>query len=221
MKKFLAEFLGSLLLGASVVGSGIMASVLTGDIALQLFINMTVTVLALFLVISLFNPISGGFFNPLVTLTDLLSRKISLKTAVGLVLTEVLGALAGVCLANLMFNRKAIDLSQYDRVGNYLLLAEVVATAGLVLVIQLLRSQNQKHQIPMMLAAWIGCAFFFTSSTAFANPAITFARSWSNTFAGISMESVPKFIAAQIIGALLGVLLSTLLTREKKHESSP
>lgn len=218
VKKLSAEFLGSLFLGASIIGSGIMGSILTRDIAIQLFINMSATVFMLFLIITLFGPISGGHFNPVVTLADLFQKRISVQLAIYYVVVQIVGGTTGVFIANLMFNRKAIDPSTYDRSGNYLFLAEVVATAGLILIIHLLRHQNRGHMTAGVLAAWIGTAYFFTSSTSFANPAITFARSWSDTFSGISMKSVPLFILAQIIGAALGVLLTALLTAEKKEE---
>jgi len=218
LKKLTAEYLGSLLLGASVVGSGIMASILTRDIAIQLFINTITTVFMLFLIITLFAPISGAHFNPLVTVIELFYKRISVKEGLSYVLVQLLGTSSGVVIANLMFNKPAIEQSTYARSGNYLFLAEVVATAGLILSIFLLHHQKRGSRVAVIVPAWIGAAYIFTSSTSFANPAITIARSLSESFAGISIKSVPLFILAQCIGAGLGVLLAALLTAEKKEE---
>jgi glycerol uptake facilitator-like aquaporin len=218
VKKLSAEFLGSLLLGASVVGSGIMATILTQDIAIQLFVNTITTVFMLFIIITLFASISGAHFNPLVTIVELFYKRISIKEAGFYILSQIIGMSAGVVLANLMFNKPAIEQSTYTRSGNYLFLAEVVATAGLLMCILLLRHQNRGSMAAVIVPAWIGAAYIFTSSTSFANPAITLARSLSESFAGISIKSVPMFILAQCIGAVLGVLITALLTSEKKEE---
>jgi len=218
VKKLSAEFLGSLLLGASVVGSGIMATILTQDIAIQLFVNTITTVFMLFIIITLFASISGAHFNPLVTIVELFYKRISIKEAGFYILSQIIGMSAGVVLANLMFNKPGIEQSTYTRNGNYLFLAEVVATAGLLMCILLLRHQNRGSMAAVIVPAWIGAAYIFTSSTSFANPAITLARSLSESFAGISIKSVPMFILAQCIGAVLGVLITALLTSEKKEE---
>jgi glycerol uptake facilitator-like aquaporin len=218
VKKLSAEFLGSLLLGASVVGSGIMATILTQDIAIQLFVNTITTVFMLFIIITLFASISGAHFNPLVTIVELFYKRISIKEAGFYILSQIIGMSAGVVLANLMFNKPGIEQSTYTRNGNYLFLAEVVATAGLLMCILLLRHQDRGSMAAVIVPAWIGAAYIFTSSTSFANPAITLARSLSESFAGISIKSVPMFILAQCIGAVLGVLITALLTSEKKEE---
>ena len=218
LKKVSAEFLGSLFLATSIVGSGIMGSTLSQDVGIQLFINMSASVFVLFAIITLFGPISGAHFNPLVTIADLFQKRISIQLALSYILAQFAGGTVGVVLANLMFNRPAIEPSQYTRSGNFLFLAEVIATAGLIIIIHLLRHQNRGHLTAGLVAAWIGAAYFFASSTSFANPAMTFARSWSDTFAGISMKSVPLFIVAQCIGAAIGVLLTALLIFEKKVE---
>jgi glycerol uptake facilitator-like aquaporin len=217
IKKISAEVLGTLFLGASVVGSGLMVTILTQDIALQLFINAITTVFVLFLIITLFSPISGAHFNPLVTIVELFYKRISIKDAFLYILSQFIGTSAGVVLANLMFNRTAIQQSTYARSGNYLLIAEVVATAGLIMSILLLRHQNRGSMAAVIVPAWIGAAYIFTSSTSFANPAITLARTLSESFTGISIKSVPLFIAAQFVGALIGVLLTMLLTAGKKE----
>ena len=218
VKKLTAEILGSLLLGASVVGSGLMVTILTQDIAIQLFINTITTVFMLFLIITLFSPISGAHFNPLVTLVELVYKRISIEKAFLYILAQLIGTSAGVILANVMFNRPAVQMSTYTRTGNYLLIAEVVATAGLIMSILLLRHQNRASMAAVIVPAWIGAAYIFTSSTSFANPAITLARTLSESFTGISLKSVPLFIAAQIAGAVIGVLLTVLLTAGKKEE---
>ena len=218
LKKVTAEFLGSLLLAASVVGSGIMATTLTQDIAIQLFVNTITTVFMLFVIITLFSSISGAYFNPLVTIVELFYKRVTFQEAALFIVSQIIGTSAGVVIANLMFNRPAIEESTFTRSGSYLFLAEVVATAGLILSILLLRHQNKGSMAAVIVPAWIGAAYIFTSSTSFANPAITFARSLSDSFAGISIKSVPMFILAQFFGALLGVLLAAMLTTEKKEE---
>ncbi len=218
LKKLSAEFLGSLLLASSVVGSGIMATTLTQDIAIQLFVNTITTVFMLFVIITLFSSISGAHFNPLVTIVELFYKRVTFQEAALFVVSQIIGTSVGVVVANLMFNRPAIEESTFTRSGSYLFLAEVVATAGLILSILLLRHQNNGSMAAVIVPAWIGAAYIFTSSTSFANPAITFARSLSDSFAGISIKSVPMFILAQCFGAVLGVLLAAMLTTEKKEE---
>ena len=218
LKKLSAEFLGSLLLASSVVGSGIMATTLPQDIAIQLFVNTITTVFMLFVIITLFSSISGAHFNPLVTIVELFYKRVTFQEAALFVVSQIIGTSVGVVVANLMFNRPAIEESTFTRSGSYLFLAEVVATAGLILSILLLRHQNKGSMAAVIVPAWIGAAYIFTSSTSFANPAITFARSLSDSFAGISIKSVPMFILAQCFGAVLGVLLAVMLTPEKKEE---
>ena len=218
LKKVTAEFLGSLLLASSVVGSGIMATTLTQDIAIQLFVNTITTVFMLFVIITLFSSISGAHFNPLVTIVELFYKRVTFQEAALFIVSQIIGTSAGVVIANLMFNKPAIEQSTFTRSGSYLFLAEIVATTGLILSILLLRHQNKGSMTAVVVPAWIGAAYIFTSSTSFANPAITFARSLSDSFAGISIKSVPMFILAQCLGAVLGVLLAALLTTEKKEE---
>jgi glycerol uptake facilitator-like aquaporin len=217
-KKLTAEFLGSLFLASSVVGSGIMATALTQDIAIQLFVNTITTVFMLFVIITLFSSISGAHFNPLVTIVELFYKRVTFQEAALFIVSQIIGTSAGVVIANLMFNKPAIEQSTFTRSGSYLFLAEVVASAGLIMSILLLRHQNKGSMAAVVVPAWIGAAYIFTSSTSFANPAITFARSLSDSFAGISIKSVPMFIVAQCLGAVLGVLLAALLTSEKKEE---
>ncbi len=215
MKKLLAEYLGTTLLVAIVVGSGIMATDLTQDVGLQLLINTIATVFGLAVLILILAPISGAHFNPVVTLVDLIQGKSSAIQFIQYAAAQVLGAISGALLANAMFDLAIIETATKVRSGSNLYLAEIVATAGLILVINLLVVQNNLTVIPAAVAAWIGSAYFFTSSTSFANPAVTIGRTFSDSFAGISPSSAPVFIAAQILGALIGLGLVKVLTHDK------
>ena len=217
-RKYLAEFLGTGILVAVVVGSGIMATNLTRDVGLQLLINTISTVLVLGIIIAIFAPISGAHFNPVVTLAELPFKRISLVDALGYLVAQFVGGACGAILANLMFQRGAINLSTHSRSGLNLFLGEVVATAGLLLIIHLLNYQMRANLIPVLVAAWIGSAYFFTSSTSFANPAVTLARGLSNTFAGIAMRSIPLFILAQVLGATIGTVFALTFTEGVKRE---
>lgn len=208
ISKFIAEFVGTGILAATVVGSGIMATSLTKDVAVQLLIVAIATVFILAVLIQMLAPISGAHFNPAVSLVDFLNKGISAKKLALYTVAQVFGGVIGVITANAMFELPGIQSSTLERSGGGLLLGEVVATAGLILVIQLVGAQKNGKYIPFAVAGWIGAAYFFTSSTSFANPAVTFARSLSDTFAGIELSSVPAFILAQLIGALVGLLLA-------------
>jgi glycerol uptake facilitator-like aquaporin len=215
MRKLLAEYLGTALLVAIVVGSGIMATDLTQDVGLQLLINTTATVFGLAVLILILAPISGAHFNPVVTLIDLIQGKSSVIQFLQYAVVQTAGAITGAFLANAMFNNEVIQTATKIRSGNNLYLAEIVATAGLILVINLLVNQKNLTVIPAAVAAWIGSAYFFTSSTSFANPAVTIGRTFSDSFAGIAPECAPKFIAAQILGAIIGLGLVKALTNDK------
>lgn len=215
MKKLLAEFLGTTLLVAIVVGSGIMATDLTQDVGLQLLINTIATVFGLAVLILILAPISGAHFNPVVTLVDLIQGKSSILQFIQYVVAQICGAISGALLANAMFDHAIVETATKLRSGSNLYLAEIVATAGLILVINLLVAQKNLTVIPAAVAAWIGSAYFFTSSTSFANPAVTVGRTFSDSFAGIAPECVPQFIAAQILGALIGLGLVRVLTHDK------
>jgi glycerol uptake facilitator-like aquaporin len=215
MKKLLAEYLGTTLLVAIVVGSGIMATDLTKDVGLQLLINTIATVFGLGVLILILAPISGAHFNPVVTMVDLIQGKSSVLQFIQYVFAQVLGAISGALLANAMFDNAIIETASKLRTGNHLYLAEIVATAGLILVINLLVAQKNLTVIPAAVAVWIGSAYFFTSSTSFANPAVTIGRTFSDSFAGIAPSSAPAFIAAQILGALIGLGLVKVLTHDK------
>jgi glycerol uptake facilitator-like aquaporin len=215
MRKLLAEYLGTALLVAIVVGSGIMATDLTQDVGLQLLINTIATVFGLAVLILILAPISGAHFNPVVTLVDLIQGKSSVIQFLQYAVVQTAGAITGAFLANAMFGNAIIQTATKIRSGNNLYLAEIVATAGLILVINLLVSQKNLTVIPAAVAAWIGSAYFFTSSTSFANPAVTIGRTFSDSFAGIAPECAPKFLAAQILGAIIGLGLVKALTNDK------
>jgi glycerol uptake facilitator-like aquaporin len=215
INKLIAEFLGTGVLAATVVGSGIMATSLTKDVAVQLLIVAVATVFILAVLIQMLAPISGAHFNPAVSLVDFLNKGISAKKLALYIVAQVFGGVLGVITANAMFELPAIQLSTHERSGTGLWLGEVVATAGLILVIQLVGAQKNGKYIPFAVAGWIGAAYFFTSSTSFANPAVTFARAFSDTFAGIELSSVPAFILAQLIGAVIGLVLARSLKSGK------
>lgn len=215
MKKLVSEFLGTLTLVAIVVGSGIMATDLSQDVGVQLLINTISTVFGLLVLIQILGPISGAHFNPVVTMVDLIERKVNLATFVQYVVAQVLGAISGAILANAMFGHRLVESASKLRSGGNLYLGEIVATAGLILIINLLIKQEKLALIPAMVAAWIGSAYFFTSSTSFANPAVTIGRTFSDSFAGIAPGCAPRFIAAQILGALIGLGLTKVLTHDK------
>ena len=209
-RRVLAEALGALVLVAAVVGSGIMATTLTDDVGVQLLMNMVPTVLALGLLIWTLGPISGAHFNPAVTLVALVRREMPAREAAGYVPAQVLGAVAGAVLANLMFALPAVTASTTERAGSNLLLGEAVATAGLIWVIGALTRTGNGRLGPALVPAWIGAAYLFTSSTSFANPAVTIGRMFTDTFAGIAPASAPAFLAAQAVGAAVGAALVEL-----------
>jgi glycerol uptake facilitator-like aquaporin len=215
MKKVLGEYLGTTLLVAIVVGSGIMATNLSQDVGVQLLINTISTVFGLAVLIQILGPISGANFNPVVTMVDLIQKRTNIATFIQYAVAQILGAISGALLANAMFDHAIVETATKLRSGSNLYVAEVVATAGLILVINLLVSQKNLTVIPVAVAAWIGSAYFFTSSTSFANPAVTIGRTFTDSFAGIAPECAPQFIAAQILGALIGLGLVKVLTHDK------
>jgi glycerol uptake facilitator-like aquaporin len=215
MKKLLSEYLGTTLLVAVVVGSGIMATDLTNDVGLQLLINAIATVFGLAVLILILAPISGAHFNPVVTLVDLIQGRSSATQFIQYIIAQVLGGISGAFFANAMFDHAIIESATKLRSGSNLYLAEIIATAGLILVINLLIAQKNLTVIPAAVAVWIGSAYFFTSSTSFANPAVTIGRTFTDSFAGIAPDCAPKFIAAQILGALIGLGLVKVLTHDK------
>jgi glycerol uptake facilitator-like aquaporin len=203
-RRVVAEFLGTMILVTAVVGSGIMATALTDDVGVQLLMNMLATVMVLGLLIWTLGPISGAHFNPAVTGVALVRREIPGREGAAYIPAQVLGAVTGAMLANLMFAMPAVELSTNERAGANLLLGEVVATAGLLWII------GNGRLGPVLVPAWIGSAYFFTSSTSFANPAVTIGRAFTDTFAGIAPASVLPFILAQLVGAAIGAAQTEL-----------
>jgi glycerol uptake facilitator-like aquaporin len=204
-RKVLAEALGALLLAASVIGSGIMAERLAaGNAAVALLANTLATMAMLAALIASLGPVSGAHFNPVVSAVALLNRQTDGRTAALYVVAQVVGCCAGAVLANAMFELPTLQTSGHARTGVAQWISEFVATAGLVFIA--FRSPSF-DAAAWRVAAWIGAAYWFTASTSFANPAITIARSLSDTFAGIRPGDVPGFIAAQLAGAVAGVAL--------------
>ena len=207
-----AEFLGSALLAAVVVGSGIAAQNLSpGEAGLQLLENAAATAAGLYAIILMFGPVSGGHFNPVVSFVDAAFGGVSWRTAGAYLPAQVAGCIAGAVLANLMFSKAAVTFSTHHRATPAHFLSEVVATLGLIVVIFALARSGRSRSAPAAIAAYIGAAYFFTSSTSFANPAITVGRMFSDTFAGIAPASVPSFIAAQVVGGALALVLIKVL----------
>jgi arsenate reductase len=209
-RRAIAEAIGTGGLVATVVGSGIMATRLTQDVALQLLVNALATVAALAVLIWALGPISGAHFNPVVTLVAVVRREIGAAEAARYVLAQIVGGLAGTAIGNVMFDLPAWQASAKVRSSPSLWLGEVIATAGLLALIGGLTRTGQGRLGPALVPAWIGAAYFFTSSTSFANPAVTIARSVTDTFSGIAPASVPGFVLAQLIGAAIGAALTEI-----------
>jgi glycerol uptake facilitator-like aquaporin len=205
-RRALAEFMGTALLLAAIVGSGIAASRLSpGDTGLQLFENAAATAAALVAIILAIGPVSGAHINPVMTLANLTFRGIDAAVAVIYMVAQFAGAALGSMVANLMFSIPAVTISTTARSGAGLWLAEGVATFGLVLVVFGVARSGKASVAPFAVGAYILAAFFFTSSTSFANPAVTVARMLSDTFAGIAPSSGVAFVASQLVGAAVGI----------------
>ncbi len=211
-RRLVAEFLGSAFLAAVVIGSGIAAQQLSpGNVGLELFENAAATAAGLFTIILMFGPISGGHFNPVVSFVDAGFGGLRWRDAAAYMPAQVAGCIGGAVLANLMFSKAAISISTKHRASGAHWLSEVIATLGLLLVIFALARSGRSRLAPAAVGAYIGAAYFFTSSTSFANPAITVGRMFSNTFAGIAPSSVPSFISAQIVGGFVAFALIRML----------
>lgn len=224
-RRLVAEAVGTALLLATVVGSGIMAERMTDIPALALLANASATAAVLVVLVTVFAPISGAHFNPVVTLSALLARTMRPVAAALYIAAQVAGALIGTALAHLMFDLPVYQLSHHGRTGAGQWLAEIVATAGLLLVIRL-AGERQPSSVPALVGLYIGAAYWFTSSTSFANPAVTLARAFTNTFSGIALVDVPAFVLMQLVGALIGVgvaawLQPTEAARERHHLPQP
>ncbi|MGA5867958.1 aquaporin [Streptomyces cinereoruber] len=215
-RRALAELVGTAALVAVVVGSGIQAAGLTQDSAVRLLANALATVLGLGVLIALLGPVSGAHFNPAVTLALWWTGRRdgtgpTPRDVAAYLPAQTAGAVGGAVLANALFAGPLVSLSTRDRSAGHLWLAETVATGGLVLLVLGLGRTGQRHLAPVLVASYIGAAYWFTSSTSFANPAVTVGRLFSDTFAGIAPASVPPFVAAQLLGAGAGVALAAAL----------
>ena len=221
-RRLFAEFIGTLLLLATVIGSGIMAERLSGgNVAIALLGNTLATGVMLVVLITMLGPISGAHFNPAVTLVIVLRRELAIAPAVAYVIAQALGAIAGVWLAHAMFGEPILQLSQKVRYGLAQWLSEGIATFGLILTI-FATQKARRDFVPVAVGLYITAAYWFTASTSFANPAVTIARSLSDTFAGIRPVDAPAFILAQVAGALLALYVCTWLLKpvpEIPHES--
>lgn len=217
-RRLVAELLGTLILVATVVGSGIMAERLTHDVALALLANTLPTGAILVVLITIFGPISGAHFNPAVSLIFALKRELSVGQGLAYVAAQVTGGIAGTVLAHAMFALPLIDASLKARAGTAQLLSEGVAAFGLVVTI-LAGVRFAKLAVPWLVGLYITAAYWFTASTSFANPAVAIARSLTNTFSGIRPVDLPGFITAELIGALAALAVcSWLLKPDAPHE---
>jgi glycerol uptake facilitator-like aquaporin len=207
-RRLLAELLGSAFLAALVIGSGIAAQTLSpNDVGLELLENAAATAAGLFTIILVFGPVSGGHFNPVVSLADASFAGISWRDALAYVPAQVAGCVLGALAANGMFSLAAVSISTHHRASGAHLFSETIATAGLLLVIFSLARTRRANAAPAAVGAYIGAAYFFTSSASFANPAISIGRMFSDTFAGIAPASVPGFVGAQLVGGALAILV--------------
>jgi glycerol uptake facilitator-like aquaporin len=211
-RRLLAELLGSAFLAALVIGSGIAAQMLSpNDVGLELFENAAATAAGLYTIILMFGPVSGGHFNPAVSLADASFGGIRWRHALAYIPAQVVGCVLGAVVANGMFSLTAISISTHHRASPAHLFSEVIATAGLLLVIFSLARSKRANSAPAAIGAYIGAAYFFTSSASFANPAISIGRIFSNTFAGIAPASVSGYIVAQLVGCVCAILVVRVL----------
>tara|TARA_B100001173_G_scaffold141953_1_gene123214 strand:- start:39 stop:707 length:669 start_codon:yes stop_codon:yes gene_type:complete len=202
ISKYISEFLGTGFLFCAVVGSGIMAENLSNDNSIILLVNAVITFFALYFLITAFESFSNQF-NPVVSFVFFLKKEISLKIFFIFSLLQIFGAITGVLIANIMFGMEIIELSEKTRSGSNIFMSEIVATFGLVFFILI----SNKEKLALVVASYIGAAYWFTSSTSFANPAGTIGRMFSNSFAGINPENVLYFCIAQIFGSILAFLV--------------
>ena len=226
LRRTTAELVGTAALLVVVIGSGIQADALSRDTGVALVANSLVSAIGLGLIITLFGPLSGAHLNPVVTLTTWWARRsgrdgLGGREALAYTAAQITGAIGGAVLAEAMFGRTPGTLATQVRDGGHLLVGEVVATAGLVLVIQALGRIGRARLIPAAVAAYIAAAIWFTSSGSFANPAGTVGRTFSDSFTGIAPQSLPGFVAAQLLGGALGLGLATLLYGREGRTGAP
>jgi arsenate reductase len=215
-KALFAEFLGTALLVTAIVGSGIMGSNLSGDLLVALMANALSTALALGLLILTLGQVSGAHFNPVVSMALAINQRFKATRVAPYLAAQFAGAISGAILANVMFGATAFQVSSKGMASEGTAIGEVVATAGLVFIILNLIQSKRADLIPIAVPAWIGSAYFFTSSTSFANPAVTVGRIFTDSFAGIGTQSVPTFVIAQLLGAALGIVLAKVFAKSKK-----
>jgi arsenate reductase len=207
-RRLAAEFAGSAFLAAVVIGSGIAATRLSpGEVGIELLENAAATATGLFAIILMFGPVSGGHFNPVVSFVDAAFGGLRWRDAAAYLPAQVAGCICGAVVANMMFGLTAVSISAKNRASGAHFLSEVVATLGLILVIMALARSGRSKSAPAAVGAYIGAAYFFTSSTSFANPAITIGRMFSRTFAGIAPSSAPAFIGAQLAGGVIALVV--------------
>lgn len=211
-RPLVAEFVGTLILLAAVIGSGIMAVRLTEDVGLQLLANAFATIAALAVIIATLIHVSGAHFNPAVSLALALRGDLPWRALPAYLLAQLAGAVAGAVLANVMFDLPAIQISAKDRGGLGQFVGEIVATAGLLMIVGYVSRHGRWAWAPALIPAWILGAYWFTSSTSFANPAVTVARMFSDTFAGIAPAHVPGFLLAQLLAVAVGLALMDLVS---------
>lgn len=210
-RRLLAEFIGTAFLLAGVIGSGIMAERLTDDVGLQLLANAGATVGVLYMIILMFGPVSGAHYNPAVTIADTLLGNRPWSDVGPYIAAQIAGGAVGVMAANVMFELDAVNISEKTRDGYGQYVGEVIATFGLVLLIFTLVRSGRDHLAAGGVAAYIGGAYWFTSSTSFANPAVSVTRTLSDTFAGIDPASAPMFVLMQLVGMALAVAAARVL----------
>jgi arsenate reductase len=220
-RRLAAEFLGCIFLGAIVVGSGIAAQQLSpGNVGLQLLENAAATAAGLYAIILMFGGVSGAHFNPVVSFVDAAFGGLKWLDALAYLPAQVVGCIGGAILANVMFALPAVSISTKHRASGPHFLSEIVATLGLLLVIFALARTKRSNITPAAVGAYIGAAYFFTSSTSFANPAIAVGRMFSNTFAGIAPSSVPVFVVAEVIGGIVAFVVVKILYPDLTEEEA-
>lgn len=213
-RRYLAEYFGSLLITLAVIGSGIMATKLTADAGLQLLINCLATTAVIYLAIVLFAEVSGAHFNPLVTLAVQIRGERDWSRVISYIVAQLLGVVSGALLANLNYQLPAIELATTERSGVGLILGEAIASFGLVVMALASWSELTVRTRAALISLWIAGAYFFTASTAFANPIVTIGRSLSDSYAGIAIASLPSFLIAQLAGGVLAFIFVTSMERE-------
>ena len=217
MRRLVAEFVGTSLVTAAVIGSAIMATIWTKDGAIWLLVNMISTVSALYIAIVLFANVSGAHFNPVVSIVLAIQRKLSLRDLASYVSAQMSGAVFGAVLAHLIFDQDLVSISTIKRDGANIFLSEILASFGLVLIAIASWRKFKVRNRASLLALWIASAYFFTASTSFANPAVSFGRMLTDSLAGISPSSLILFIPAQIIGGLLALLFANFMVKSSNE----